>query len=170
MPESEVSKNHRSGILDIIVGAMTPYRVKWEQGNFTFNVPGRSIANYLDRGEFAETDHGQPMVLYDQSQPMTGSFSAYLRDFTDDSYITLVELITRSGLYELSWGTELTGQGTEAPKLVTLKFTMKGVAHGDAADHTATFKWCHLTGSVAEGSPNMVTINFTSFDNYPVLT
>jgi hypothetical protein len=169
MPESEVTKNRRSGILDIIVGANT-YRVKWEEGDLQVNIPGRSVANYLDRGEFSDSDHGQPMVLYDQSQPMTGTFSAYLRDFTDDSYITLAEFITRTGLYLNSWGTVLTGQGTEAPQLVDLLFTMKGTAHGDAADHTMRFKWAHLTGAIAEGSPNKISINFQSFDNYPVCT
>ncbi len=168
MAESEVSKNRRSGILDIIVGANS-YRVKWEEGNFQLNIPGRSVANYKDRGAFAETEHGMPMVLYDEDQPMTGSFSGYLRDFTDDSYVTLTQFITRAGLYGLTWGTELVGQGMDAPQLVTLKWTMKGIAHNDPSDHVMYIKYAHLTGAVAEGSPNLCTINFTAFQCYPVM-
>ncbi len=170
MAESLVVKNRRSGLLEIIVGAFS-YTVKWQEGNFQVNIPGISVAQYLNRGRMADSLHGQPMVAYDTDQPMTGSFSAYLRDITDDSYVTLPEFITRTGLYELSWGTTLTGMGTEVPKLVDLKWTVQGSPeHGDPADHTMLFKYCHLTGAIAEGGPNTITINWTSFDIYPICT
>lgn len=169
MAESVITKNMRSGLIQVIVGANS-YDVKFEEGNFNLTVPGRSVAVYRDRGRFADTDHGQPQVLYDQDQEMTGSFTAYLRDISDGSFITGPQFILKSGLYASSWGTTMSGAGTEAPKLVDLKWTVYGTIHNDPSDHTVLCQWCNITGAFAEGSPNMVTFNFQSFDIYPTVT
>lgn len=167
MPESTRNKNMRDGILDILVGGQS-YRVKYQQGNLSYTVPGPSIANYLDRGQFAEDEGEAPSLRYDQDQACTGSFTAYLRDLSDDSYVTLHEFIAKCGQYMAAWGTAL-GNDQEV-KTVTLKWTVKGARHGDGADHTVTFPHTILTGSVAEGSPSQITTNFTSYTLYPVVT
>lgn len=169
MAESQIVKNMRSGLIQIIVGANS-YDIKFEEGNFNLTIPGRSVAVYRDRGRFADADHGQPQVLYDQDQEMTGSFTAYLRDISDGSYVTAPQFITKSGLYASSWGTTMTGAGSEAPKLVDLKWTVYGGIHGDPTDHTVLCQWSYITGAFAEGSPNVVTFNFQSFDVYPTVT
>jgi hypothetical protein len=167
MPESTVVKNMRDGIIDIIVGANS-YRIAYEAGTLQLNIPGPSISNYKDRGEFAETLHGQPSLRYNEDQPMTGSFTAYLRDLSDGSYVTAAEFVLKSGQYLSAWGSTM-GADAEVPT-VDLKWTIKGTVHGDAADHTATLQWVHITGALADGNPNMVTLSFTSFDLYPTVT
>lgn len=169
MAESVVVKNVRDGLLDWIVGANS-YRFVYKDGTLNLNVPGPSVANYLNDGKFAADGslHGQPSLRYDQDQPMSGSFTAYLRDISDASYITAPQLILKSGLYAASWGTSMGANG----EVITgdLKWTIKGTTHGDAADHTILCKWVTLTGAIAAGSPNMVTLNFTAFDLYPTVT
>lgn len=169
MAESQIVKNMRSGLIQIIAGANS-YDVKFEEGNFSLTIPGRSVAVYRDRGRFADADHGQPMALYDQDQEMTGTFTAYMRDISDGSFITGPQFITKSGLYASSWGTTMTGAGTEAPKLVDIKWTVYGVIHGDPADHTILCQWCNITGGLADGGPNTVSFSFSSFDVYPTVT
>lgn len=169
MAESTIVKNQRSGTLKIKVGANS-YTVNFQEGRFALNIPGRSIAVYRDRGRFASVLHGQPMVAFDQDQEMTGTFSAQLSDLSDGSAISRAQFIAKSGYYLSNWGTTLVGAGTEAPQLVSLEWTMAGIVHGDAADHTCLVEWCNLTGSLGEGSPNLCNFNFTSFDVYPTLT
>lgn len=167
MAESTKVKNMRDGIIDIISGVKT-YRIKYEQGTLQLNVPGPSISNYKDRGSFAETLHGEPSVRYNEDQPMSGSFTAYLRDLSDGAYVTAPEFILKSGEVLASWGSTL-GADAEVP-LFDLKWTIKGTVHGDGADHTALMQWVNLTGALGDGNPNMVTINFESFDLYPTVT
>jgi hypothetical protein len=167
MPESVVHKNMRDGIIDLIQGANS-YRIKYEGGTLTLNVPGPSVSNYLDRGRFADALHGQPAVRFNEDQPMTGSFTAYLRDFSDASYVTAPEFIFRSGQVLSTWGSSL-GVSAEVP-LLDLRWTVAGIIHADAADHIALLQWVHLTGAIAEGDPSMTTINFQSFDLYPTVS
>lgn len=169
MPESSIVKNQRSGTLKIKVGANS-YEVGFQEGRFVLNIPGTSIAVYRDRGRFASTLHGQPMVAKDQDQEMTGTFSAQLRDLSDGSFITGPQFIARCGLFLSTWGTQLVGAGTEAPQLVDLEWTMRGVVHGDPSDHVALVQWCNITGSINEGSPNLLNFSYTAFDVYPTFT
>lgn len=167
MAESTIVKNMRDGTLTIRVGVNT-YTIKYEEGTLQLNVPGPTIANYLDRGKLADTLHGQPQLRYDQDQPMSGSFTAYLRDLSDGSYITAEEFIFKSGQYLSAWGTTMGASGEV--KTVDLLWDVAGTAHGDAANHQALLQWCSISGAVAEGSPNKSTLNYTSYDLYPTVT
>jgi hypothetical protein len=167
MAESVVAKNMRDGTITLKVGANS-YVIKYEEGSLQLNVPGPSVANYLDRGRLADTVGGVPSIRYNEDQPMTGSFSAYLRDISDASYVTAPEFILRSGQYSSLWGSSL-GASAEV-KTVDLQWDIVGAAHGDASDHQVLIAYCVLNGAVAEGSPNKVTINFTSYTLYPTVT
>lgn len=167
MPESTVVKNMRDGKLTLRVSANT-YEIKYEEGKLTLNIPGRSVAVYKDRGRFADTLHGTPSLRYDQDQEMTGSFDCYLRDISDGSYVTAPEFILHSGQYGASWGSTL-GANAEV-KTCDLLWDVEGSDHGDGSDHQLLLQWVVLNGAIGEGSPNRVTINFTSYDIYPTAT
>ena len=46
-------------------------------------------------------------------------------------------------------------------------FWTEGTDHGDASDHTLTLPHCVITGSLAEGDPDTVSISLTSYANFP---
>ena len=167
--ESRIVKNFRSGLIEIMAGAER-YVVKAEQGNFTLNIPGRTVAAYLSRGKFVDEEDPEdfPQVAYDQDQPMTGSWTAYLRDFGgSDQYLSLMDFITQTGLFISKWGNELPEHGPDSPKLVTLQWWMRGSRVGDPANKGLRVPFAYLTGNPAEGSPNLITCNFTAYAVYP---
>lgn len=166
MAESTIVKHLRDGTLAVIVGANS-YTVKFEQGTLKATIPGPSVSNFLDRGRFG--DFGEPPALrYNEDRPMTGSWDAYLRDLSDGTYITLPQFILRAGQYASVWGSSL-GANAEV-QTVDLLWTIAGPTHGDAAAHTVRFYYCTLEGSIEEGNPNKVALNFTSWSLYPVVT
>jgi hypothetical protein len=167
MPESVINKNMRDGTLVYKVGSNT-YTFKYEEGNFQLNVPGPTVANYLDRGRLADTVGGEPSIRYDQDQPMSGSFSCYLRDISDASYITAAEFALKSGQYDSAWGTSMGANGEV--KTGTLEWTIEGTTHGDASDHLVSLPYTYITGAFGEGSPNRITLTFTSYALYPTVT
>lgn len=167
MAESVIAKNMRDGTISLLVGANL-YPIKYEEGTLNLTVPGPSIANYLDRGRLADTVGGVPSIRYNEDQPMTGSFSAYLRDLSDNSYITAPEFILKSGQYASGWGSSL-GANAEV-KTVDIQWDVVGITHGDASDHRVVLAYSVLNGAIAEGSPNKTTINFTSYVLYPTVT
>lgn len=166
MAESVIAKNMRDGTLTLLVGANS-YVIKYEEGTLQLNVPGPSIANYLDRGRFADSVGGVPSVRYNEDQPMTGSFSAYLRDISDASYVTAPEFILRTGQYSSLWGSSL-GASAEV-KTVDIQWDIAGTIHNDASDHRVTLAYCCLNGALGEGSPSKTTINFSSYTLYPTV-
>lgn len=167
MAESTVVKNMRDGTLTLKVGVNT-YEIKYEEGTLSLTIPGKSVANYKDRGRFADADGGAPSLRYNEDQPMTGSFSCYLRDISDGSYVTAAEFIANSGQYASTWGSSL-GAGAEV-KTVDLQWDVEGTGHLDSTDHQLVLPYTTLNGAIGEGSPNKVTINFTSWCVFPTAT
>lgn len=167
MAESVITKNMRDGTITLKVGANT-YEIKYEEGTLQLAIPGPNVAQYLDRGRMADTVGGVPSIRYNEDQPMTGSFSAYLRDISDASYVTAVEFLTKTGQYASLWGSSL-GASAEV-KTVDLYWDIAGTIHGDASSHQVVLPYTYLSGAVAEGSPNKTTINFTSYCLYPTVT
>jgi hypothetical protein len=166
MPESTVVKNKRDGTIAFSdLGAANSFTVAFEAGDLSLTIPGTTVSNYLDRGTMV------PSLRLVDDQPITGSFTAYLRDFSDAAYATLMELITLTGDVGANW----TSTGSIAPVvadvfLVDLTWTVAGVIHGDASDHVIELNFCHLTGATSEGDPDTITINFTSYTVYPTVT
>lgn len=167
MAESTIVKNMRDGTISLVVGS-NAYEIKYEQGTLSLSIPGKSVSPYLDRGRLADVDGGVPSLRYNEDQPMTGSFTAYLRDISDASYVTAPEFILKCGAYFPGWGSTL-GAGAEV-QTVSLVWAIKGTIHQDASDHQLTLPYSHLSGALAEGNPNMTTINFTSYCVFPTVT
>lgn len=154
MAEGTKVKNFRSGKITIDDGTET-YEVKFEDGNFQANIPGPTVDAYLDRGEFGAT----PQLRFSQDQPMTGQFSAHLRDITDAAYTTLADFLVRAGYVATDWASTL-GANEEVP---TVTITFDVIDARDASNHQIKFPFCYLTGSLQEGSPSTINMAWTSY-------
>ena len=164
MAESTIVKTKRDGTISFAdLGASNTYTVAYEAGDLTIDIPGPTVTNSLDRGIMGAT----PSLRYGDDQPMTGSFTAQLRDISDATDQTLFELIAKSGA--IGGWTSTLGANAEVAA-VTLTFQIEGTDHGDAADHTIVCNHCVVTGGISEGDPSTISISFTSYDLYPTCT
>lgn len=166
MAESLIVKTKRDGTLTFSdLAAANSYTVAFEAGDLNLTVPGATVNNFLDRGRFPA---GNPSIRYGDDQPLTGTFTAYLRDVSDLVDVTLSEILLQSGAVASGWTSTMGANG----EVFTLKltWTIAGVIHGDASDHVLELDHCYVTGALAEGDPDTITINFTSYTLYPVVT
>jgi len=164
MAISTIVKTKRDGSLVFSdKDAGSSFTVAYEAGDLSISIPGRGANNYLDRGSITAT----PSVRYADDAPLSGSFTAYLRDMSDASYETLLEIICQTGHVNTTWVSTL---GTNAEVFtVKLTWTVEGTDHG-GTDHVCAMDHCYVTGSVSEGDPDTISLNFTSYEVYPTLT
>lgn len=171
MPESLIVKTKRDGTLTFLDNAANSFTVAFEAGDLSVTIPGPSVANFLDRGRFPA---GNPSIRYQDDAPITGSFSAYLRDFDDGgtgANTTLTEIISRSGLCDPSTGTWVSTMGATGEVFaLTLLFQIEGTDHGDPADHLMQLDYTVLSGSISEGDPDTISLTFSSYSLYPTVT
>lgn len=167
MAESTITKTKRDGTL-LIEDGTTPtalsYTVAFEAGDLSLTIAGRTVNLFLDRGVITDP----PQIRYGDDQPITGSFTAQLRDVSDATDVTLPAILMDSGIVNSTWVGR--GGSTREVKTFQLTWTIEGTDHGDSADHTVVLDYCYITGSLAEGDPSTVTINFTSYAVYPTVT
>ena len=157
MAESLIVKNARDGTLAVINGTRT-YTVYGEQGNFAPS--GANEGNFETtvieaRGDFMGLRRTKRKYV-----PFT--FTAYLRDLIDATDPTLVGMCLRLGIH--STDVSMTGASAEV-YMVDILWTVAGVTHGDAANHTARYATCRIESvdfSEAEDK-NMVSISGTCY-------
>jgi hypothetical protein len=154
---STILKTKRDGTLTISDGSGKSLVVKYENGSFALNVPKAALISTLDRGELGDP----PSLRKGDDQPMSGTFTAYLRDVSDDTYITLEEICLDTGYYDTTWVSTL-GVGAEV-KTLTLQWDIAGIIHGDPTDHRVILPFLHLTGSLTEGDPSTLAMAYTSY-------
>ena len=165
MAVSTIVKTKRDGTLTIKDGTGTPLElvIAYEQGDLNISIPGPAVNVFLDRGVLGAT----PSLRYGDEQACSGSFSAYLRHPTDATDEVLLDLITQSGQIGTNWVSTL-GANAEV-NTYTLVFAIAGISHGDSANYSITLNHCVFSGTVGEGDPNSISINFTSYDSYPTV-
>lgn len=150
-----------------IATGSSSYVVSFETGDLsiTSSGPQGGINNFLDRGKLG----AQPQLRLGDEAPMTFSFSAYFRDMTDASTETLMDIVNQSGDIDSTWTSTLsTSPASDDAEVfcVDLKWTVTNA--GDASDtHLMVLPFCTLNFSVAEGDPNSITINGTSWATKP---
>lgn len=170
MPESLIVKTKRDGTITFEDGTAVPntFTVSFEAGDLSVTIPGPAIGSFLDRGQFSSP----PSLRYTDDAPCTGSFTAYLRDYDDGgtgTETTLAEIITQSGV-AATWVSTLDPAGNAEVFCLNLKFVIEGTDHGDPTDHEMVLSDCAISGSIAEGDPDTISLSFTSYALYPVLT
>ena len=162
MSESLIIKTKRDGTIKFLdnAGANT-YTVAYEAGDLNISIPGPSVISPLDRGSLGSP----PSLRYSDDAPITGSFTAMLRDLGDAAYTTLSEIITQTGHVATTWVSTMGANGEVFT--LDLEWTIEGTNHGDASDHVLTLPYCVVTGSLSEGDPDQISISFTSYSVYP---
>ena len=165
MPESTNIRNKRDGTwLLADSGAAHTYTIAYEPGDGSYNVPGVSVDNYLDRGSFGAV----PSLRDVDDQPMTVGFSAYLRDLGSASYATLLDIAHRyaAGYVLGNWISTL-GSGTGVTFTITVTLTINGSAFGES-DKSVAFPFVVFRANAKEGSPNTVDCSGTSYAIKPI--
>ena len=158
MPESTIVKSKRDGSLTFSDNASAnSYTVSFEAGDLSIAIPGPTVISPLDRGSLGDP----PSLRYSDDAPITGSFTAYLRDLTDDGYSTLTEIILQTGDVGNNWVSTL---ATNA-EVFTLDLEWQ-ITDPDGT-HSLTLPYCVVTGSLSEGDPDQISISFTSYSVYP---
>jgi hypothetical protein len=159
MAISNVPKNFRDGTLLIEDGTGTPIAVtvQYEAGDFSgsgFREGQTAVEMILDRGSF----HAARKTNF---EPPTFGFTANFTDLSDGTEKTLFDAINKTGAF--AGGVSTLGANAE---VWALKFTwtIAGIIHGDAADHSLVLENCVCSIDIAEGSPNNTfSISGTTF-------
>jgi hypothetical protein len=164
MAYSTVPKVRRDGVIQLIDGTGSPVTldIAYEEGNFTFDQPGgggdqAAQTIIRDRGTISTVRKGD-------DEPITGSFSAFFRQFTDGSEAgSVLDFVTKSGNYASNVSTGTAGAPFVEHYAIDIKYTAEGTNFGDDADHTVTLGKAVCTVSFTEGDPSSFTINFTAY-------
>lgn len=138
--------------------------VDYEVGDFSIDIPQEAIVNTLNRGIIGDP----PSLRKGADQPVTFSFSAYLRDLQDGTVATLEALLSGLPGAAANWVSTL-GASAEV-FTVTTTFVIEGSDHGDAKDYTITLPYCVLRGSFSEGDPSTINVTGTCFQVRPTIT
>jgi len=162
MALSTIPKVRRDGTIQLIDGTGSPVvlDVQYEEGNLTLeNISAAAEDQTVirDRGVITTVRKGD-------EQPITGSFTAFFRQFTSGTAGAILDFINKTGAFA---GNTSTGGGAGVFVefyTVDLKYTSAGLAIGDDADSTVTLSKCVVTASFSEGDPSTFTLNFTCYN------
>ena len=159
MAYSTAPKVRRDGKITLKDGT-TPTAVSlvvaYEEGNFSFDQTKSDRIVIRDRGTIGSVRKGD-------DQPITGSFTIYMRQFTSASAGSVLDFINKTGSYSSNVSSDSTVSTDEYA--INIEFEVDGDAVGDDdGDTTATFDTCICTASFAEGDPNQITVNFECYN------
>ena len=159
MAYSTAPKVRRDGKITLKDGT-TPtavsLEVAYEEGNFSFDQTKSDRIVIRDRGTIGSVRKGD-------DQPITGSFTIYMRQFTSASAGSVLDFINKTGSYSSNVSSDSTVSTDEYA--INIEFEVDGDAVGDDdGDTTATFDTCICTASFAEGDPNQITVNFECYN------
>jgi hypothetical protein len=159
MAYSTAPKVRRDGVIKLRDGTTpTPVSltVDYEEGNFSFEQTKADRTIIRDRGTIKSVRKGD-------DQPITGSFTIYMRQFTSSSAGSVLDFINKTGSYSSNVSASSTVSTDEYS--INIVFEVDGNAVGDSdGDTLATFDTCICTASFAEGDPNTITISFECFN------
>lgn len=145
------------------------FTVAYEDGSFSMNVPGKAVNAFLDRGDYPSAGLG---LRYGESQPITFSFNAVLRDLSDATYATLASIAAWcTGAATVSYvETNWVSRGGANAEVNTIEIVWT-VTDPTAASHTCSLDYSHVTISLSEGFPfTTLAMSGTSYTVAPVLT
>lgn len=155
MAASEVIKHLYDGSLKLKDGTGTPVElvVPFSVGDLkadNLKQTQRNTAKYETRGVLRSVRHTSRVYP-------SGSFTAYIADYSDATSQTVIDFLKKQGAYSANVST--LGATAEVYTLDVV-LTVEGTDLGDAADHTMTMEDCECTFSLVEGEPNAITVNF----------
>ena len=159
MAYSTAPKVRRDGVIKLRDGTTpTPISitVDYEEGNFSFEQTKSDRTIIRDRGTIKSVRRGD-------DQPITGSLTIYMRQFTSSSAGSVLDFINKTGSYAANVSSSSAVSTDEYA--INIIFEVDGDAVGDSdGDTLATFDTCICTASFSEGDPNTITVSFECFN------
>ena len=157
MAYSTVPKVRRDGTITLKDGGSAALVIAYEEGNMTFEITKADQTVIRDRGVITTVRKG------DNQPAATGSFSAYMREFADQTNAgSILDFINKTNNY--SGNTSATSSGVYVEEYcINIEYDVEGTDFGDDADHRATLTQCIATVSFTEGDPSMFNISFTCY-------
>lgn len=159
MAYSTAPKVRRDGVIKLRDGTTpTPISltVDYEEGNFSFEQTKSDRTIIRDRGTIKSVRRGD-------DQPITGSFTIYMRQFTSASAGSVLDFINKTGSYAANVSSSSAVSTDEYA--INIIFEVDGDAVGDSdGDTLATFDTCICVASFSEGDPNTITVSFECFN------
>tara|TARA_Y100000401_G_scaffold33531_2_gene24913 strand:- start:8082 stop:8591 length:510 start_codon:yes stop_codon:yes gene_type:complete len=160
MAVSTIPKVRRDGTITLLDGGTDVLDIQYEEGNLTIDNLSSSAREdqtvIRDRGSITTVRKGD-------QQPLTGSFTAYFRQFTSGTAGAILDFIQKTGAYNSNISTAATGTPYVEFHCVNIKYNSDGTAVGDDTDSSVTLERCVCTASFSEGDPSTFTINFTVY-------
>jgi hypothetical protein len=159
MAYSTAPKVRRDGVIKLRDGTSpTPVSltVSYEEGNFSFDQTKSDRIVIRDRGTIGSVRKGD-------DQPITGSFTIYMRQFTSASAGSVLDFINKTGSYSSNVSSSSAVSTDEYA--INIIFEVDGDAVGDSdGDTIATFDTCICLAAFSEGDPNQITISFECYN------
>jgi hypothetical protein len=158
MAYSTAPKVRRDGKITLKDGTGTPVtlEVAYEEGNFSFDQTKSDRIVIRDRGTIGSVRRGD-------DQPITGSFTIYMRQFTSSSAGSVLDFINKTGSY--SANVSVSSAVSTDEYAINIEFEVDGTAVGDSdGDTTATFDTCICLAAFSEGDPNQITVSFECYN------
>lgn len=163
MAYSTVPKVRRDGTITLLdSGGTNSLVVAYEEGNLTFDLTKSDQTVLRDRGVISTVRKGD-------DQPIaTGSFTAYMRQFTSATAGSIIDFINKTGSYATNVSVAASGSGRTVfieHYAIDIQFDVAGTAFGDDdGDHQALLKSAVCTVSFSEGDPSAFSISFTAYE------
>lgn len=160
MAISNIPKVRRDGVITLQDGGAVTLDISYEEGNFTFD----NIASEAREDQTVIRDRGViSTIRKGDQQPLTGSFSAYFRQFKSGTAGAVLDFIQKTGAYSGNASTGSSGTPYVEFYCINIKYNSDGTAVGDDTDSSVTLERCVCTASFSEGDPSTFTINFTAY-------
>mgnify|MGYP000221081239 FL=1 len=159
MAYSVVPKMRRDGTIKLLDNAgSNTLTISFESGDFNFTPSKDAEVIIRDRNAISNVRRG------DQEASATGSFTVFMREFTDSSQAgSVLDFVNKTGQYASNVSTGSTGTPRIEEYCIDIEYTAEGTDNGDDADHKATLSKCICNVVFTEGDPSTLAINFTCY-------
>lgn len=160
MAYSVIPKMRRDAKITLKDGTGSPVtlEIEFEEGNFTFTPTKSEQVVIYDRHVISNVRKGN------EPAKASGSFTLYLRQFTDGSEAgSALDFVNQAGFYSSNVSTGGTGTPRVEEYCIDIEFEVEGTDHGDDADHKATLTKCICDVVITDADPMTIQINFVSY-------
>ena len=159
MAYSVVPKMRRDGTIKLLDNAgSNTLTISFESGDFNFTPSKDAEVIIRDRNAISNVRRG------DQEASATGSFTVFMREFTDSAQAgSVLDFVNKTGQYASNVSTGSTGTPRIEEYCIDIEYTAEGTDNGDDADPKATLSKCICNVVFTEGDPSTLAINFTCY-------
>ena len=158
MAYSVVPKMRRDGTIKLLDNAgSNTLTISFESGDFNFTPSKDAEVIIRDRNAISNVRRG------DEEASATGSFTVFMREFTDSSQAgSVLDFVNKTGHYASNVSTGSTGTPRIEEYCIDIEYTA-AETDSEGADHVATLSKCIVNVVYTEGDPSTLALNFTCF-------